>query len=75
MTSKGISGLLFAFAVSASTRMGRVIGDGLFEGGEDACGEAKFNRPLLVVLLVRGSRRGVAGKADRRRGVSSMPYV
>ena len=55
--------------------MGRVIGDGLFEGGEEACGEAKFSRPLLVVLLMRGSLRGVAGNADRSRGVSSMPYV
>ena len=75
MTSKGINGLLFAFAVSASTRMGRVIGEGLFEGGEDACGDVKFSLPCLAVLLIRGSLRGVAGKADRSRGVSSMPYV
>ena len=75
MTSKGISGLLLAFAFSESTRIGRLIGDGLFDGGEVACGDPKFDLPLLANLLMRGSARGVDGKADRSRGVSSMPYV
>ncbi len=75
MTLKGTSGLLLAFPFSESTRIGLVTGDGLFARGEDACGEGKLSRPLLAALLMRGSVRGVAGKADRSRGVSSMPCV
>jgi hypothetical protein len=78
MTPNDIRGLLLTFAFSERIRMGRVIGDGPVEGGESgeaACGDEN-SRPLLADLLMRGSCRGVDGKADRSRGVSSIgPYV
>ena len=55
MTSKGMSGLLLAFAFCDRTRIGRVMGDGLFDGGVDVCGDGKLDRPLLANLLMRGS--------------------
>lgn len=74
MTLNDMRGLLLTSAFSERIRMGRVTGDGPVEGGESgegACGDEK-SRPLLADLLMRGSWRGVDGKADRSRGVSSI---
>ena len=72
MVSKGMRGFLFACCLCASTRMGRVIGEGRNEPGVEPLEEPNNGLPLLGKFLKRGSVRGVWGKADRSRGV---PFI
>ena len=69
MRSKGMRGL-FCFWRSASTRMGRVIGEGYAGEALEDRGEALLDRVLSLKSRRRGPVRGVDGKADRSRGVS-----